>query len=109
MAVREKVGAIEIANFANHRFCGKGARTFLEFVLVGIIPKPGRVILNPMLRESGKLYGDFTVACIDEETFYLLGSSVAQEMHRRWFDEKLVDFKDVTYKNMTDESGLEFF
>ena len=103
MAVREKVGAIEIANFANHRFSGKGARAFLAFVLAGIIPKPGRVILNPMLRESGKLYGDFTVACIDEETFYLLGSSVAQEMHRRWFDERLVGFEDVAYKNMTDD------
>lgn len=103
MAVREKVGATEIANFANHRFSGKGARAFLEYVLAGIIPKPGRVVLNPMLRESGKLYGDFTVACIDEETFYLLGSSVAQEMHRRWFDEKLVGFEDVAYKNMTDD------
>jgi dimethylglycine dehydrogenase len=72
-------------------------------VLAGIIPKPGRVVLNPMLRESGKLYGDFTVACIDENTFYLLGSSVAQEMHRRWFDEKLTGFEGVTYKNMTDD------
>ena len=101
--MREKVGATEIANFSNHQFTGKGARAFLEYVLAGIIPKPGRVILNPMLRESGKLYGDLTVACIDEETFYVLGSSVAQEMHRRWFDEKLVGFEDVAYNNMTDD------
>jgi len=103
MAVREQVGAIEIANFANHQFTGKGARAFLEFVLAGMIPKPGRVILNPMLRESGKLFGDFSVACIDKDTFYLLGSSVAQEMHRRWFDEKLEGFSNVSYKNMTDD------
>jgi dimethylglycine dehydrogenase len=103
MAVREKVGAIEIANFSNHRFTGPGARELLERVLAGIIPKPGRVILNPMLRESGKLFGDFTVACIDEETFYLLGSSTVQEMHRRWFDEKLQGVDDVAYKNMTDD------
>ena len=102
-AVREKVGAIEIANFSNHRFTGLGAREFLERVLAGIIPKPGRVILNPMLRDSGKLFGDFTVACIDDETFYLLGSSVVQEMHRRWFDEKLQGVDDVAYKNMTDD------
>jgi dimethylglycine dehydrogenase len=103
MAVREKVGAIEIANFSNHRFTGSGAREFLEHVLAGIIPKPGRVILNPMLRESGKLFGDFTVACIDEETFYLLGSSAVQEMHRRWFDEQLQGVDGVAYQNMTDD------
>ena len=35
-AVREKVGAIEIASFANHKFTGKGARKFFRsYVLAG--------------------------------------------------------------------------
>lgn len=102
-AVREKVGVIEIANFANHKFTGKGVRRFLERVLAGRIPSQGRVNLSPMLRESGKLYGDFTVACIDEETFYLFGSCVVQNMHLRWFEENLEGVDDVEYRNMTDD------
>ena len=102
-AVRSSVGASEVASFANHRFTGSGARAFLNKVLAGRIPRPGRVNLTPMLLESGKLNGDLTVACIDEETYYLFGSSVAQNMHLRWFEKHLEGVQDVAYKNMTDD------
>lgn len=102
-AVRGSVGASEVANFANHKFTGKGAKAFLNKVLAGRIPGPGRVNLTPMLLESGKLNGDLTVACIDEETFYLFGSSVAQNMHLRWFEMHLEGVQDVLYQNMTDD------
>ena len=102
-AVRASVGASEVANFANHKFTGKGAKAFLNKVLAGRIPGPGRVNLTPMLLESGKLNGDLTVACIDEETFYLFGSSVAQNMHLRWFEMHLESVQDVLYQNMTDD------
>ena len=102
-AVRVSVGASEVANFANHKFTGKGAKAFLNKVLAGWIPSPGRVNLTPMLLESGKLNGDLTVACIDEETYYLFGSSVAQNMHLRWFEMHLEGVQDVVYKNMTDD------
>ena len=102
-AVRASVGASEVANFANHKFTGKGAKAFLKKVLAGRIPRPGRVNLTPMLLESGKLNGDLTVACIDDETYYLFGSSVAQNMHLRWFEMHLEGVQDVVYQNMTDD------
>ena len=78
-AVRENLGASEVASFANHKFTGSGARAFLDRILAGHMPERGRVNLSPMLLESGKLNGDLTVACIDDETYYLFGSSVAQK------------------------------
>ena len=102
-AVRASVGASEVANFANHKFTGKGAKAFLKKVLAGRIPRPGRVNLTPILLESGKLNGDLTVACIDDETYYLFGSSVAQNMHLRWFEMHLEGIQDVVYQNMTDD------
>ncbi len=101
-AVRTSVGATEIANFAKHEFKGKGARKFLDYILAGRIPKPGRIILTPMLTHKGKLYGDLTVACLNEEKFMLFGSGAAQEMHRRWF-EKFLPKNDVHYKNRSDD------
>ena len=95
-AVREHVGAIEIANFAKHRFAGPDARRFLDYLMAGRIPQPGRISLTPMLTEKGKLYGDLTVACLAEDDFLILGSGAAQEMHRRWF-ERYLDQSDVTY------------
>ncbi len=97
-AVREKVGMCEIANFAKHRFSGPGARAFLDYVMAGTIPQPGRITLNPMLSPKGKLAGDLTVGCLDSENFMIFGSGAAQEMHRRWFEKYLGGF-EVIYTN----------
>ena len=100
--VRENVGLIEIANFSKHEFKGRDSRKFLDYVLAGRIPKPGRISLNPMLTHKGKLYGDLTVACINENEFIVFGSGAVQEMHRRWFENYTKDF-DVNYRNRSDD------
>jgi dimethylglycine dehydrogenase len=100
--VRENVGLIEVANFAKHEFKGPEARKFLDHILAGKLPKPGRISLSPMLTYRGKLYGDLTVACLEENEFIVFGSGAAQEMHRRWFENHLGKFK-VQYKNRSDE------
>jgi dimethylglycine dehydrogenase len=101
-AVRNAVGAVEVANFAKHEFRGPGARAFLDHVLAGRIPKPGRLTLTPMLTPKGKLYGDLTVACLADDHFVLFGSGAMQQAHRRWFDARLPE-TGVTYRNRTDE------
>ncbi len=101
-AVRNAVGAVEIANFAKHEFHGPQARTILERVLAGRIPKPGRLMLSPMLTPRGKLYGDLTVGCLADDHFILFGSGAMQNAHRRWFD-TCVFGADVTYRNISDE------
>lgn len=101
-AVREAVGAIEIANFAKHEFKGAGARDFLDRMLAGRVPAPGRLALTPMLTPKGKLYGDLTVSCLDDDTFMLFGSGAAQNMHRRWFERHLPD-QGVAYRNRSDD------
>ncbi len=100
-AVRNAVGGIEIANFAKHEFKGAGARKYLNRILAGYVPKPGRLTLTPMLTPKGKLYGDLTVACLAEDHFMLFGSGAVQEAHRRWFEKDLPD--DVTYQNVSDD------
>tara|TARA_B100001029_G_scaffold117680_1_gene97547 strand:+ start:1 stop:1191 length:1191 start_codon:yes stop_codon:yes gene_type:complete len=100
--VRENVGIIEVANFSKHEFKGPDARKFLDHIMAGKLPKPGRISLTPMLTYKGKLYGDLTVACFDEEEFMVFGSGAAQEMHRRWFESHLEKF-NLNYKNRSDE------
>lgn len=101
-AVREHVGAIEIANFAKHEFKGPGAREYLDHLLANSLPQVGKLKLTPMLTPKGKLYGDLTVACLAEEHYLILGSGAAQEMHRRWFEQYLPE-SGVSYRNRSDE------
>lgn len=88
-AVRESVGVTEIANFAKYEVTGPGAEAFLDQLMTNRMPKVGRLVLTPMLNEFGKLIGDFTIACTDEERFIIWGSSAAQKYHMRWFQKHL--------------------
>ncbi len=100
--VRENVGAIEVANFSKHEFLGPDSKKFLDYILAGKLPNPGRISLSPMLTYRGKLYGDLTVACLEENEFIVFGSGAAQEMHRRWFESHISKF-NVKYKNRSDD------
>ena len=101
-AVRNNVGAVEIANFAKHEFTGPGAHAFLDRMLANSMPSVGRVKLSPMLTANGKLYGDLSVACLGEQHYLLIGSGAAQEMHRRWFDQHMPK-SGVQYRNRSDD------
>lgn len=101
--VREAVGGIELANFAKHEIKGSGAREWLNKTMAGHIPKPGRMTLTPMLTEKGRLYGDLTVACYDDEHFMLFGSGAMQDAHSRWFKRTLPGDGSVSHANQTGE------
>lgn len=86
-AVRERVGVTEIANFAKYEVTGSGAEDFLNRLMTNRMPKTGRIVLTPMLNETGKLIGDFTIAKAGDERFMVFGSSAAQIYHMRWFEQ----------------------
>jgi len=99
-AVREAVGINEVQNFGKYRVTGRDARTWLDRVMAGLIPKPGRMSLSAMLSEQGRIIGDFTISCLSETEFQLTASYGAQDFHLRWFDRHLAG--DVQVENLSD-------
>jgi dimethylglycine dehydrogenase len=85
-AVRGAVGINETHNFGKYMVTGAGARAWLDRLMAGRIPAPGRLSLTPMLSPKGRLMGDFTVSCLNEDTFQLTASYGAQAFHMRWFE-----------------------
>ena len=100
--VREKVGINEVHNFSKFRVTGQGARDWLNRVMAGRIPKVGRLSLTPMLAPSGRIIGDFTVSCLDEDCFQLNASYGSQDYHLRWFEMQLEGVADVRVENASD-------
>ena len=90
-AVREGVGLNEVHNFGKYEFSGEGARGYLDRIMAGKIPQPGRLSLNPMLSPKGRIIGDFTIACLREGVFQVTASFAAQAYHLRWFEQHLPD------------------
>jgi dimethylglycine dehydrogenase len=100
MAVREGVGINELSNFGKWRVTGPRARAWLDRIMAGTIPQPGRIALNPMLAPSGRIIGDFTVSCLSDTEFMATASYGAQGWHGRWFEAHRDD--GVLVENVSD-------
>jgi len=90
-AVRDSVGLIEISGFAKYSVTGAGAQGWLDRILACRMPAQGRMTLAPMLKQDGKVIGDFSLAKLGDGDFFLAGSGVAEDYHMRWFDQHLPD------------------
>ncbi|WP_170398163.1 GcvT family protein [Ruegeria arenilitoris] len=99
-SVRNSVGINEVHNFGKYRITGPAARAWLDRIMAGRIPQPGRLSLTPMLSPKGKLIGDFTISCLSETEFQLTASYGAQAFHMRWFQRHQQD--GVTIDNISD-------
>ncbi|MBO9408355.1 FAD-dependent oxidoreductase [Shimia sp. R9_1] len=99
-AVREAVGINEVHNFGKYMVTGPNARKWLNKIMAGRIPEPGRLSLTPMLSHKGRLIGDFTVSCLSEDAFQLTASYGAQAYHMRWFEQN--EAEGVLVKNVSD-------
>ncbi len=100
LGTRNGVGVTEIANFAKYAFKGPGAEAFLSHILTNKMPKQGRIILSPMLNHAGKLIGDFTLAKVRDDLFYMWGSSQAQKYHMRWFEQHMATDGSVSISRL---------
>lgn len=101
-ATRSAAGLFETGTYARYEVGGPGAEAWLSHLLAARIPATGRIRLAPMLSPTGKLMGDLTVARLDAERFWLVGSYMLQEWHLRWFRDHL-PASGVTLRNVSEE------
>lgn len=94
-AVRQSVGISEISNFAKYLVTGADAHSYLDRVLASNIPPIGRMTLAPMLKEDGRVIGDFSLANLDDQSFLIVGSGIAEDYHMRWFEDQIKADEDV--------------
>lgn len=84
-AVRERVGLTECSNFAKYRVSGPGTADWLQGLFTNRLPAMGRVSLTALLNPQGRIVGEFSVARVDGDDFFLFGSQAAEVHHSRWF------------------------
>ncbi len=84
--LRERAGIIDISNFAKYEVTGPGAQAWLEALFANRIPsQPGRSCLTPLIGKRGGVAGDFTVICLAEDDYMVIGSGMAERFHQRFF------------------------
>lgn len=94
-AVRNQVGLIDISGFATYRISGSGAKAWLDSILACNLPSENRMTLAPMLKHDGRIVGDFTLANLGNNEWFIAGAGAAQDYHMRWFRQHLPTEADV--------------
>ena len=84
--LRDKVGVLDISNFAKYRIAGPGAEDWLNALFANRMPQAvGRSCLTPLIGKRGGVAGDFTVTRLSDEEFWVIGSGMAERFHTRFF------------------------
>jgi dimethylglycine dehydrogenase len=107
LAVRERVGILDLSGFAKYDVAGPDAEAFLNRLCANRMPtKNGGVVLAHILSINGRILGEVTVTRFADDRFYLLSAAGAE---LRDFDHlvqgRLKD-DDVTVRNVTDDRGV---
>jgi len=87
--VREKVGLLDLGGFSKYELKGKGASAWLDTMIAGKLPKPGRVTLSYFCAPSGGVWSEMTITQIAEDHFMLITAAAARWHDLQWLEEHM--------------------
>jgi dimethylglycine dehydrogenase len=90
-AARTRIGLTEISSYGKFEIEGHGAEAWLSRIMANRMSGIGRIVLSPMLNDRGRLIGDFTIARLAADRFFLVGTMAAERFYQRWFERHLPD------------------
>ncbi|MFN0195081.1 MAG: FAD-dependent oxidoreductase [Aestuariivirga sp.] len=107
LAVRERVGLMDLSTFAKYDITGKDAHAFLDRICANKIPtKNGGIVLGHLLNQNGFIESEITVTRLSESHFYVLSAAVAQLHDFDQLNWRKLAKEDVTITDKTDAFGV---
>lgn len=101
--LRDRVGVIDISNYARYEAKGDGAEAWLNALFANRMPtRVGRSCLTPLIGQRGGIAGDFTVTRVAETEFLIVGSGMAERFHTRFFNRVPLP-RGATFRSVTEE------
>ena len=106
MAVRERVGVLDLSSFTKHEVAGKDAEAFLNRVLANRVSRRnGGIVLTHGLSEMGRIESEYTITRLDDDRFYLLSAAAAKLRNTDQLNQRKRDDEQVTIIDITNEWG----
>jgi dimethylglycine dehydrogenase len=94
LAVRERVGLMDLSTFAKFEVTGPDAHAFLDRICANRVPaRDGGIVLGHLLNPNGFIESEITVTRLGPDRYYVLSAAVA-ELH---------DFDQLLWRKREDE------
>lgn len=107
LAVRERVGLMDLSTFAKFEVTGPDAFAFLQRVCANKVPRAdGRVMLGHMLNANGFIDSEITVTRLSADRFYVVSSAAAQVHDLDQLRGRIASGEQVSVADVTDAYGV---
>jgi dimethylglycine dehydrogenase len=106
LAVRERVGLMDLSSFAKYEVRGKDAQAFLDRICANKLPaRDGGIVLGHLLDEHGLIQSEMTITRLHAEHFYLVSAAVAELHDLDQLHWRKRENEEVAIENVTDAFG----
>jgi glycine cleavage system aminomethyltransferase T len=90
LAMRERVGLVDLSAFAIFDVGGPGALAYLQGLVVGQMDVPvGRVVYTPLLNAAGGIVADLTIMRLGRDEFRVVTGGGMGMRDKKWFADHL--------------------
>lgn len=77
-AVRDACGVLDLPGFSRYRVKGEGAKAWLNTLITGFMPKPGRIGLVYFSDHRGKILTEMSVIALNDDDYILITAATAE-------------------------------
>jgi dimethylglycine dehydrogenase len=107
LAVRERVGLMDLSTFAKFEVTGPDGFAFLERACANKVPRVnGRIMLGHLLNANGFIDSEITVTRLAADRFYVVSSAAAQVHDLDQLRGRIVPGERVSVADVTDAYGV---
>jgi len=107
LAVRERVGLMDLSTFSKYEVRGADACAFLDRICPNRLPRQdGRIVLTHLLTADGFIESEITVTRLAPDHFYLLSAAVAQLHDKDQLELRKRPGERVCIADLTDAYGV---
>ena len=106
LAVRKRVGLLDLTGFAKYEVSGADAGAFLNRLCANRMPKKGGIVLAHILSEGGRIGGELTVTHLAGGLHYVLSAAGAELRDLDHLRQGVRPGEQVRIANVTDERGV---
>jgi dimethylglycine dehydrogenase len=104
-AVQQRVAVLDLPGFTKFEVTGPGAAAWLDHMVAGTVPRPGRTALNYFCAPSGGIVTEMTLTGFTPERYWLISAAAGERHDEHWLREHLPAGGAVQIENLSARYG----
>ncbi len=88
-AVAERVAVLDLPGFTKFEVTGRAAASWIDGMVTGSVPKPGRTALNYFCAPNGGIVTEMTITNLGADRYWLISAAAGERHDEHWLRDHL--------------------